>query len=47
MGLFVLDLNGKEMDVVQVSVDPNYLNESLNKYQHHHPDDDPDQRQSD
>jgi hypothetical protein len=40
MGLFVLDLDGHEMDVVQVSVDPNHLNESLGKYEHHHRDDD-------
>ena len=36
MGLFVLDLDGHEMDVVQVSVDPNHLNESIGKYEHHH-----------
>lgn len=40
MGLFVLDLDGHEMDVVQVSVDPNHLNESLGKYEHHHGNDD-------
>jgi hypothetical protein len=40
MGLFVLDLDGHEMDVVQVSVDPNHLNESLGKYEHHHAHDD-------
>jgi hypothetical protein len=34
MGLFVLDLNGHEMDVVQVSVDPNHLNETIGKYEH-------------
>ena len=39
MGLFVLDLDGHEMDVVQVSVDPNHLNESLDKYEHHHDSD--------
>src|ERR1700722_5738868 len=39
MGLFVLDLDGKEMDVVQVSVDPNHLTESIGKYSHHHHDD--------
>ena len=38
MGLFVLDMDGHEMDVVQVSVDPNHLNESLGKYEHHHGD---------
>ena len=40
MGLFVLDLDGHEMDVVEVSVDPNHLNESIGKYEHHHHDDD-------
>jgi hypothetical protein len=40
MGLFVLDLDGQEMDVVQVSVDPNHLNESLGKYEHRHHEDD-------
>ncbi len=40
MGLFVLDLDGQEMDVVQVSVDPKHLNESLGKYEHHHHEDD-------
>src|SRR5246127_4698511 len=38
MGLFVLDLDGHEMDVVQVSVDPNHLNENLGKYEHRHAD---------
>jgi len=47
MGLFILDLDGQEMNVVQVSVDPNHLNESLGKYQHHHSDDDQDERQPD
>ena len=36
MGLFVVDLDGHEMDLVQVSVDPNHLNESIGKYEHHH-----------
>jgi hypothetical protein len=36
MGLFVLDYEGQEMDVVQVSVDPDHLNESLGHYGHHH-----------
>lgn len=40
MGLFVLDLDGQEMDVVQVSVDPHHLNENLGKYEHHHHEDD-------
>jgi hypothetical protein len=35
MGLFVLDLDGHELDVVQVSVDPDRLNETIVKYQHH------------
>jgi hypothetical protein len=40
MGLFVLDLDGHEMDVVEVSVDPNHLNENLGKYEHRHHDGD-------
>jgi hypothetical protein len=38
MGLFVLDSSGRELDVVQVSVDPAHLNDKLNEYQHrsHH-----------
>lgn len=38
MGLFVVDLDGGEMDLVQVSVDPDHLNESIGKYEHHHRD---------
>ena len=32
MGLFVVDLDGHELDVVQVSVDPDHLNETIGKY---------------
>jgi hypothetical protein len=42
MGLFVVDLDGHEMDVVQVSVDPDHLNENLGHYDHHHHDSDTD-----
>lgn len=35
MGLFVLDLDGSELDVVQVSVDPDHLQDSIGKYSHH------------
>jgi hypothetical protein len=35
MGLFVLDLGGHEMDVVQMSVDPDHLSEKLGQYEHH------------
>ncbi len=35
VGLFVLDASGRELDVVQVSVDPAHLNDKLNEYQHH------------
>jgi len=38
MGMFVLDLDGRDMDVVQMSVDPNHLSESIGKYEHHHRD---------
>lgn len=35
-GLFVVDLDGNEMDVVQVSVDPQHLDEDIGKYGKHH-----------
>jgi hypothetical protein len=35
MGLFVVDKEHDELDVVQVSVDPNHLNESIGHYSHH------------
>jgi hypothetical protein len=39
MGMFVVDYDGREMNVVQVSVDPNHLNESLGQYRHNRGDD--------
>jgi len=36
MGLFVLDADGHDLNVVQVSVDPNHLSESVNRYDHRH-----------
>jgi hypothetical protein len=38
MGLFILDLDRNEMDVVQVSVDPEHLNETVGRYEHHDTD---------
>ncbi|HLY43255.1 MAG TPA: hypothetical protein VKR52_18735 [Terracidiphilus sp.] len=35
MGLFVLDLDGHDLDVVQVSVDPDHLSQTIGKYSHH------------
>jgi hypothetical protein len=35
MELFILDLDGSELDLVQVSVDPDHLNESIARYEHH------------
>lgn len=40
MGLFILDFDGKEMNVVQVSVDPDHLNDTLKKYDHRDLDED-------
>ncbi len=41
MGLFIVDLDGTEMDVVEVSVDPNRLQETIGQYRHRdHGDDD-------
>lgn|SRR5512146_1834336 len=34
MGLFIVDKDHNELDVVQVSVDPDHLNESIGKYDH-------------
>lgn len=34
MGLFILDLDGNEMDVVEVSVDPQQLKDTVGKYEH-------------
>jgi len=39
MGMFIVDLDGHEMDVVQVSVDPDHLNENIGHYSHHHDSD--------
>jgi hypothetical protein len=36
MGLFVIDADGHDLNVVQVSVDPDHLNESVNRYEHRH-----------
>ena len=36
MGMFIVDKSGNELDVVQVSVDPDHLNESISKYDHQH-----------
>lgn len=47
MGLFVIDADGHELDVVQVSVDPDHLNESLDRYDHHHHGDEADAEQPD
>jgi len=38
MGMFVVDLDGNEMDVVQVSVDPKHLDDDIGHYRHHHPE---------
>ncbi len=40
MGLFVLDEDGRNLDVVQVSVNPDHLAGSIDHYQHHHQSDD-------
>ncbi len=38
MGMFVIDLDGNEMDVVQLSVDPKYLDDDIDQYSHSHRD---------
>ncbi len=36
MSLFIVDKSGSGMDVVQISVDPNHLSESIGRYEHSH-----------
>jgi hypothetical protein len=37
MGMFIVDKDGNELDVVQLSVDPDHLNQSIGRYEHSHP----------
>ena len=46
MGLFIVDKDGNEMDVVEVSDDPDHLNDSIGKYRHSHSDSDRDEDDS-
>ncbi|MGD0735136.1 MAG: hypothetical protein ABR976_08315 [Terracidiphilus sp.] len=36
MGLFVVEKDGNEMNVVQVSVDPKHIDDDIGQYRHHH-----------
>lgn len=36
LGMFILDADGHELDVVQLSVDPDHIAEKLAEYDHHH-----------
>jgi hypothetical protein len=47
MALLVLDLDGNEMDVVQVSVDPKHIDGNIGQYRHHHRDADEDSTKDD
>jgi hypothetical protein len=40
MGLFIVDKDSGEMDVVQVSVDPRHVDDDIKQYTHHHDGDD-------
>lgn len=42
MGLFIVDKDSDELDVVQISVDPDHLNEQIGHYSHHHGEGDSD-----
>jgi len=42
MGLFVIDGDGHDLNVVQVSVNPDHLNDTLNRYDHRNHDGDGD-----
>lgn len=39
MGLFILDKDHNELNVVQISVDPAHIDDDINRYSHHHGDD--------
>lgn len=39
IGLFILDHDGHELDVVQLSIDPSQLSHTLHQYTHHHTSD--------
>jgi hypothetical protein len=47
MALFIVDLDGHEMDVVQVSVDPDHLQENIGHYAHHRDETDDGDRNGD
>lgn len=47
MGMFIVDKDSNEMNVVQVSVDPDHLSESIGKYGHNHHDADNSNDESD
>jgi hypothetical protein len=36
MAMLIVDLDGHEMDVVQVSVDPNHIDDDMSPFHHHH-----------
>jgi hypothetical protein len=36
MGMFIVDADGHDLDVVQVSVDPEHLDDDIGQYRHHH-----------
>jgi hypothetical protein len=38
MGMFIVDADGRDLNVVQISVDPDHLSESIGKYDHHDKD---------
>ncbi|MGB8261394.1 MAG: hypothetical protein WCE75_13630 [Terracidiphilus sp.] len=47
MGMFIVDLDGKEMDVVEISVSPDRLSENLSRYEHHAREENPDHEGTD
>jgi hypothetical protein len=38
MGMFIVDADGHDLNVVQISVDPDHLSESIDRYDHHDQD---------
>jgi hypothetical protein len=47
VAMFIVDLDGKELDVVEVSVDPERLGDQIAQHAHHHGRDDDGEQASD
>ena len=46
MGMFIVDHDGNELDVVQLSVNPDHIDDDINHYTHHRNNDNDDDRKN-